>query len=326
MDISSYPSYSVAIRTLGTAGEKYYRELVSIDKQTIAPQGIFVYIPHGYLLPQETIGKETYVRCEKGMMTQRSFAFNEITSEYILFLDDDLELPSDFVQKLFDGLSEKNGDCISPDIYQIHNWSWKKKLTTFLRAGVFPHFDSKWAVKKKRDNQFMYNNSPKEEVLLSESSSFAAFLIKKKVYDCLHYEDERWIDRFQYSIGDDDLFFYKIHINGFRLLYRYNTGIVHLDAGSGHVKDPQKAAFNTVFLRHASWYRIIYSTQPTKIHKIYTLFLYFLSFFKQFCIALLSVLKNRNFQTIEILFSAKWQAYKYCHSEEFQSLRPYKLL
>ena len=44
MNHSLYPSYSVAIRTLGTAGDKYYRELVSIDNQSIRPDKIYIYI------------------------------------------------------------------------------------------------------------------------------------------------------------------------------------------------------------------------------------------------------------------------------------------
>ena len=37
--------YSVAIRTLGTAGEKYQMLLDSLNRQTIMPRKILVYIP-----------------------------------------------------------------------------------------------------------------------------------------------------------------------------------------------------------------------------------------------------------------------------------------
>jgi len=33
--MTNYPSYSVAIRTLGTAGERYLRTLQSADRQTM---------------------------------------------------------------------------------------------------------------------------------------------------------------------------------------------------------------------------------------------------------------------------------------------------
>ena len=50
--------YTAVIRTLGTAGEKYQQLLDSLDRQTIKPSEIIVYIAEGYALPKETIGKE----------------------------------------------------------------------------------------------------------------------------------------------------------------------------------------------------------------------------------------------------------------------------
>ena len=72
--------YCVAIRTLGTAGEKYQTLLDSLMAQTLPPQKILVYIPHGYPAPKETVGIEQLVRCEKGMVTQRSLPFDEVNT------------------------------------------------------------------------------------------------------------------------------------------------------------------------------------------------------------------------------------------------------
>ena len=59
----SNPQYCVAIRTLGTAGEKYRQTLLSLQQQTIPPNKILVYIAQGYPIPQETIGIEEYIYC-----------------------------------------------------------------------------------------------------------------------------------------------------------------------------------------------------------------------------------------------------------------------
>lgn len=67
----SNPQYCVAIRTLGTAGEKYRQTLLSLQQQTIPPNKILVYIAQGYPIPQETIGIEEYIYCPKGMVAQR---------------------------------------------------------------------------------------------------------------------------------------------------------------------------------------------------------------------------------------------------------------
>ena len=82
--------YTVAIRTLGTAGEKYQRLLNSLVAQTVQPASILVYIAEGYPIPTETIGIEQYIYVKKGMVAQRALSYDEIETEYILFLDDDV--------------------------------------------------------------------------------------------------------------------------------------------------------------------------------------------------------------------------------------------
>lgn len=96
--------YCVAIRTLGTAGEKYQTLLDSLKSQTFPPKHILVYIAEGYDLPKETIGFEEYIRTPKGMIAQRSLPFSEIDTDYVLFCDDDLYLPPNYVEKMFEGL------------------------------------------------------------------------------------------------------------------------------------------------------------------------------------------------------------------------------
>lgn len=57
--------YTAVIRTLGTAGEKYQTLLDSLNRQTIQPSKILVYIAEGYTMPKETIGKEQYIYVKK---------------------------------------------------------------------------------------------------------------------------------------------------------------------------------------------------------------------------------------------------------------------
>lgn len=51
------------------------------------------------------------------MVSQRALSYDEVDSEYILFLDDDLCFPSDTVERMFALLRKNNADVISPDIY-----------------------------------------------------------------------------------------------------------------------------------------------------------------------------------------------------------------
>ena len=50
--------YSVAIRTVGKAGEKYLQELRSLHQQTVKPKHIFVHLAHGFDRPKEQVGME----------------------------------------------------------------------------------------------------------------------------------------------------------------------------------------------------------------------------------------------------------------------------
>ena len=74
-------TYSVAIRTLGTAGEKYEKLLASIDRQTIRPDKIVVVLPRGYEPPQPILGCEEFVFSDKGMVPQRLAALEYIDSD-----------------------------------------------------------------------------------------------------------------------------------------------------------------------------------------------------------------------------------------------------
>ena len=80
--------YTAVIRTLGKAGEKYQTLLDSLVAQTTPPKEIIVYIAEGYPIPKETCGKEKYVYVPKGMVAQRALNYDEVQTEYILFLEE----------------------------------------------------------------------------------------------------------------------------------------------------------------------------------------------------------------------------------------------
>ena len=94
-------TYTAVIRTLGKAGDKYQRLLDSLCAQTLRPEKILVYIADGYPLPKESCGQEEYIYVRKGMVAQRALQYKEVDTEYILFLDDDLYLPYDLAENLY---------------------------------------------------------------------------------------------------------------------------------------------------------------------------------------------------------------------------------
>ena len=261
--------YSIAIRTLGTSGEKFVRELESIKRQTVQPEKVIIYIAEGYQRPEYTIGKEEYVWVKKGMMAQRVLPYDEIDTPLILMLDDDVELADDSAQELIEALEENNFDCIAAVTFRNYMISFPKKVYIAATNLVFPHWSDTWAVKIHSNGSFSYNNRVTKDIYLSQSAAGPAALWSKKVFRDLHYEDELWIDRFGFSFGDDNLIFNKLFKNGYRLGMHYNCGINHLDGKSSSAafqRDPKKF-YTRSMASLMVWHRICYNIKDLSLYK-----------------------------------------------------------
>lgn len=323
--MNNYPSYSVAIRTLGTAGEKYQEALNSIARQSIAPQKVFVYIPYGYKLPTETIGIEEYIRCDKGMVAQRSLPFNEITSEYILFLDDDLSFQNDFVKKLFDGLLSYSGDCISPNIYPHHQEKFINKVRDFF-GGTRPHFRKDWAFLIRKDGHYSYNFKPKKDVLLTQSGAGACCLCKKSAFQAIHFEDERWLEETGYAFGEDQVFFYKLYVYGFKVLTSFNAKIIHLDAGAS-TKGKRNLQFKMSFCRYAIWKRTILRCKQSKFDKVNCFISLIITIFLSIPLYILIALRYQSFSVFTEMVNGFISAERFLKSDiytKYPSFTHYK--
>ena len=95
--------YTVVIRTLGKAGEKYQRMLDSLKAQTFQPKDIIVYIAEGYNIPKETIGTERYVYVKKGMVAQRALSYDEIEKMKHIFRK--MEQETDFGEDILKNMA-----------------------------------------------------------------------------------------------------------------------------------------------------------------------------------------------------------------------------
>lgn len=316
-----YPDYCVAIRTLGTAGEKYQILLDSLKAQRHQPKKILVYIAEGYALPKETIGIEEYIRCEKGMIAQRSLPFIEVDTDYILFCDDDLYLPSNFVERLFDGLQQMEGDCISINAYSHEKFSIGYRFQIFLHSFITSHQDDGWSIHIKRNGSYSFNINPKADVLLSESAPFACCLCKMSAYKAIHFEDERWLDKMSYAAGDDQLFYYKMHIMGFRILKSMNSGLIHLDAQAGQ----RNINANKMYLQKKNllimWYRTIFDIRSKgTIEKMRCVGAFvWRCFFGVFTLPL-EVIHYRKPQFFLDYFRGFWAGWKYVHSKDYKTI------
>lgn len=250
-------SYSVAIRTLGKAGSKYQETLDSIAHQSLKPTSIYVYIPYNYALPEETIGIEKYIRCDKGMV-------------------------SNF---------------------------------------VFPMISRAWGLRVSFCGRYFYNVKPQFDIMKTNTGAGACSLCRKSVYLDSKFEDERWMDDFGYALGEDQLFHYKMYLNGAKEYVWFNSGVVHLDAGA------QSRSFDNNYIRKSSaclllvWYRSIY--EPNNgIKRLLAIICFTLSLMSRFLFSFSYILRGLFLAPMAVLLGT-FDAIKFMNSASYKSYRKF---
>lgn len=311
-------SYSVAIRTLGTAGSKYQRLLDSLNRQTIIPDKIFVYIAEGYSLPKETIGKEEYIYVKKGMVAQRALCYEEIDSEYILFLDDDIYLPENAVEQMFRYLLENNADVISPDIFpNSERMFFSELLMTLSGRMKARRNDNYWGYKVMRNSGYSYNKSPHYEVLFSQTNAGACFFCKKDDFLRISFQEELWMDNEKYALGDDQVMFYKMYLNGLKILTWYNSGFIHLDAGNNmDVNKKKNVIYSDFRFKTIFWHRFIYKPDNSCI----SIFWSFICILYSLLFTLFISLLKFDIEIFKIKFKAIKDAINFINSDEYKKI------
>lgn len=254
------PSYSIALRTLGTAGEKFRHELESIREQTVQPERVLVYIAEGYPRPQFAVGREEYVWVKKGMMAQRILRYDEIESDCILMLDDDVLMEPDSVERMLQAMEENNADAVGADVFKTHEMGFGMKAYAAITNLVFPHWSRKWAFKVHRNGSFSYNDHPSKSFYWSQSCGGPIQLWKKKVWNNLHIEDELWLESLGFPYGEDLVETFKLYSNGGRLGVMYDAGVTNLDAKSSSAGFRKSSEYNYTRTKalFMIWYRCLY--------------------------------------------------------------------
>lgn len=310
--------YTAVIRTLGTAGEKYSTLLNSLARQTILPSAIYVYIAEGYPLPKETIGCEKYIYVKKGMLAQRALNYEHVTTEYLLMLDDDLKLPDDAAETMLKLLEEYSADAISPDIFTNSSRPLLSEIMMTVSGRMRPRRnDGIWGYKVMLNAGYSYNKNPKKKVYQSQTNAGACVLCRKEDFLKLKLSEELWVDKTKYPLGEDQVMYYKMYLNGYKLLTYYNHNIEHLDGGNNRSEEKEKTLiysdfrFKTIF-----WHRFIFKPEKRFFVKFFSclaiLYTYAFTF-------LVSVIKGR-FDIVKIKYNAIKDGVKYLKSDEYKEL------
>lgn len=264
--------YTAVIRTLGQAGEKYQRLLDSLANQTTKPTAVIVYIAEGYPIPLETIGIEKYVYVKKGMVAQRALPYDEVQTEYMLCLDDDLAFPPDTVERMFQLLKEHNADVISPDIFPNAQRPFKYELMMTISGRMRARrFDNTWGYRVMRTGGYSYNKYPRKDVYVSQTNAAACFLCRKEDFLKIRFDEELWMDSMSYALGDDQVMYYKMYCNGLKQLTWYSHQFVHLDAGNNMTPEKeQMRLYGDIYFKIIFWHRFIRPNTKNIIERIWS--------------------------------------------------------
>lgn len=325
--VSEKISYSIAIRTLGTAGEKYEKLLKSIQKQTIQPEKIAVVLPNGYKLPEYQLGCEEFVFSKKGMIPQRLEAIKYISSDYILFCDDDVELEENFVDKLSDAFAKGYACATGPLLEFFPPDSLRYKIASLLGgACVMLHGRKNNYVRILKTGGWSYNHSidtGNHRIYKTESLPWTCFLIKRDIMLNISFEDEMWAEKSGYSAFEDRVMFYKLVKNGYNACVVSDALYKHNDAKTSVQALKLEPHYAGAFNHYVFWHRYIYSLSKTCLEKIWAVVCinYYILMSLIYGFVLCKTGRGSN-EIRQITIKGFRDAKKYVKSEEYNSLAP----
>ena len=234
--------YSVIIRTIGMAGEKYQNLLDSIASLVPQPKAVIVVLPEGYGLPEERLGWETFCYSPKGMVAQRMHGVMQCKTPYALICDDDVSFGADFVQKLHEPIQMGIAGLTSGPLYSFLPEKGIRSLVATTSGGAAPtifHKDRYVSVLRTAGYSYNRNLHPeKKRFYETQSLPGTCFYADVAALRQVAFEEEKWIDQNGYSAYEDQTMFYKAWLRGIRTMVVADAEYVHQDAKTSWKSKP----------------------------------------------------------------------------------------
>lgn len=319
--------YSVAIRTIGKAGEKYRKLLHSIDASVHRPEKVVVVLPEGYEPPEDRLGYEEFVYCPKSMIGQRLEALKHIDSEYTLFLDDDISFDPGFVDKLLEPLEEGKFDCSTGPLFSFFPASTAGKIAGILTGSVSVSvFHRDMYVKILRTGGWSYHtfNTDEKRYYPTESFAWTCFMIRTQCFRDINMEDEiPWLEKHGYAAGDDRVMAYKLVKRGYRACIVSNALYAHNDAKTSTSSQEMvntKPSFCMGFFHVAFWKRFILDLETGWFGRTLDRICFFYWLAAMFGYHCLKSIKKHNRPISKAFFRGIREGLAFMCTEEFQTL------
>lgn len=318
--------YSVIIRTIGKAGEKYQNLLNSIAKLNPQPKEVIVVLPKGYDVPKEQLGWESFYYSAKGMVSQRMYGVTKCKTPYALICDDDVCFDEDFVQKLYKPIQEGYGYLASGPLYSFLPEKGIKSVINILSGAATPTiFHRDRYVSVLRTSGYSYNRHLKiEKNKYYESQSLAGtcFFADIEALKRVAFDDEVWIDANGYSAYEDQTMFYKAWLRGIKTIVVADAFYVHQDAKTSIRNNKPIVLRCLVMNRIIFWHRFIWKIERKTILKKWSriCFAYRMVWIRLW--AILDWVRGRyTKEDMKTVLEACRDGWKYLNSKEYQELK-----
>ena len=257
--------YSVLIRTIGNAGEKYQKLLQSIKELSPQPQEVVVVLPTGFAEPEDKLGYETFIYSEKGMYYQRIRGIEYCKTRYALICDDDVCFEKDFVKKLHKPIEE--GLC-SISAAPLYSFLPKKGMmtiaTTIMTSAVPTVFHKDRYVSVLKSTGYSFNRRlDMSQTKYYESTSVAGtcFYADVEALRKCRLQDEFWMDDHGYAAMEDQTLIYKAWLNGYKTIVVSDAYYEHMDGKTSTRNNSKAANYSLTYNRIIFWDRYIYRMQ-----------------------------------------------------------------
>ena len=319
--------YSVIIRTLGRANEKYQKLLDSIERLKPQPKEVIVVLPVGYGLPEQQLGWENFYFSKKGMVAQRTYGISVCKTKYAFLCDDDVNFYSDFIEKLHEPLKDGLGSLSVAPLYSFLPEKGIKTVISALTGSAAPtvfHKENYCTV--MRGTGYSYNRHLKKEKKYYNTQSAAGTCFYADIDDLkkIHFELETWIDKNGHASLEDQIMFYKAFLMGYKTIVVTNAFYIHADARTSVQNNNLKPRYCEAFNKKVFWHRFIYSNEKNAFGRVAARLCFA---YKKNCGLLYSwfsiMLKNADKQGYKLTKKGYKDASEYLNSEEYRSLHTY---
>lgn len=263
--------YSVIIRTIGKAGEKYQNLLHSIAGLVPQPKEVIVVLPEGYAEPAEKLGWETFYYAPKGMVAQRMYGVARCKTPYALICDDDVSFGPDFVQKLHEPIEQGLAGLSAGPLYSFLPEKGIRAIVDIISGAAAPtifHKDRYVSVLKTAGYSYNRNLQPAQKRFYeTQSLPGTCFYADVAKLRSIGFEQETWIDANGYSAYEDQTMFYKAWLRKVCPVVVADAYYVHQDAKTSTRNNKPIVTRCLIMNRIIFWHRFIYCIEKTPFAK-----------------------------------------------------------